>query len=115
MDSKDEPTAHPITTPRICVESSSLAAMDTASSHIQSLERELAMLTRLKDDTQEALKEALELTAGLRNQNAKISKALVAANAENVRLSQMIGTEKRSNAEASAKGERFICAYLLLF
>lgn len=111
MDLKDEPTAHPIETPKKCVQSPNPAITDSVSSRVKSLERELALLTRVSRNTQEALKEALDMTAELREANAKMNEALTVANAENVKLVQIVEAQQRNAVEAAMNGERFIRVY----
>lgn len=107
MDSKDEPSsAHPIATPKGCIQAP--ATPDTLSSRVKSLERELALLTRISRNTQEALKEALDMAAELRQENTKINEALVAANADKASIFQRI--EPQHASEVTMDKERLIFA-----
>ena len=110
MDFKDGLGAHPVATPKGCKQVP--ATPDTLASRVKSLERELAFLTRVSRNTQEALKEALDMAAELREENTKINEELAGVNLEKASLVERIELHERRASSGSVHGQRFILFHL---
>lgn len=94
MDERDE--SEVVSTENLQWSIQATPLSDSLALRVKSLERELSFLTRVSRNTQEALKEALDMAAALRQDNANISEALTAANGETARLAQTAAARQRS-------------------